>query len=95
MAESPPITVCPYRTQVHDPSSIQTEQYEVQTQKFELQTQKYEIQAPQRFEVQQARYGETQVFTGTEKDLELLAKCQEGSPFAYQVEGKFCVDCPF
>ena len=93
MAESP-FTVCPYRTQVHDPSSIQTEQYEVQTQKFELQTQKYEIQAPRRFEVQQARYGEPQVFTGTEKDLALLAKCQAGSPFAYQVDGKLSVDCP-
>lgn len=92
--EKPSVSVCPYRTQVHDPSSIQTEQYEIQTQTFEVQTQKYEFQPPQRFEVQQTKYGKPMTFTGTEKDLALLAKCKKGTAFEYQVEGKVSVNFP-
>ncbi|CZT01750.1 uncharacterized protein RAG0_09220 [Rhynchosporium agropyri] len=81
------VAICPFRTQIHDPSAIQTEPYEVQTQKFELQVQKYELQPPQRFEIQVSRYEEPVNFTGTSKDLELLARCQKGHAFEYQLEG--------
>ncbi|PBP16570.1 hypothetical protein BUE80_DR012676, partial [Diplocarpon rosae] len=66
------VSVCPYRRQAtHDPSAIQTEQYEVQTQKFEFYP-------PARFEVSQSVYGKPSTFTGTEKDLALLAACEKG-----------------
>lgn len=83
------ISVCPYRAKVTDPSSIQTEQYEVQTQKFELQTQTYEFQPPPKLEVQQqTTYGKPLMFTGTSKDLALLAACEKGSVFEHQILGK-------
>lgn len=88
-----PVEFCPFRTQVHDPSAIQTEQYQVQTQKFELQTQKYEFQPPQKFQVQSSKYGKPSVFTGTEKDLALLDQAKKGTAFDY-LEGKLSVDCP-